>query len=111
MSIFCCWYLFVQFRWYNKTCMSCCCFIFGSGFSLAFLKGNENYANEMFHILSLLLAPWPLVTSVKKKNRFGQELMVYRCEFEKSFRFCVRFQEFHLILVVHCFWQSLFERI
>ncbi len=37
--------------------------------------------------------------------------MVYRYEFEKSFRFCVRFQEFHLILVVHCFWQSLFERI
>lgn len=62
-STFYCWYLFLPiYSWYNKfiACHDVMLhvFFFGSGFSLAFLKGTENDANEMFHILPLLLAPW-----------------------------------------------------
>lgn len=36
-------------------------------------------------------------TSSVKETRFGQELMVCICEFEKSLRLCVRFEEFHVV--------------
>ena len=65
----------------------------------------------MFHILSLLLAPWPLVTPVSKKNSVLVKNWWYiDVNLKNVLDFAWDFN-FHVILVVHCFWQSLFERI